>query len=41
MSDPEFAAYFKRAMALLTQGLGYDVLAEYEAKYGKHQSHAA
>jgi len=35
MTDPEFAAYFNRAMALLAQEIGYDPLAEYEAKYGK------
>jgi hypothetical protein len=35
MTDPEFAAYFTRAMALLAQEIGYDPLAEYEAKYGK------
>lgn len=34
MSDPEFAAYFNRAMAKLAEELGYDPLAEYEAKYG-------
>lgn len=35
MSDPEFAAYFNRAMAKLAEELGYDPLAEYEAKYGR------
>jgi hypothetical protein len=35
MSDDEFAAYFNRAMAKLAEELGYDPLAEYEAKYGK------
>lgn len=35
MTDPEFAAYFNRAMALLAQEIGYDPLAEYEAKYGR------
>jgi hypothetical protein len=35
MSDDEFAAYFNRAMAKLAEELGYDPLAEYEAKYGR------
>lgn len=35
MTDPEFSAYFTRAMALLAQEIGYDPLAEYEAKYGR------
>lgn len=35
MTDPEFSAYFNRAMALLAQEIGYDPLAEYEAKYGR------
>lgn len=40
MSDSEFAAYFNRAMALLSQELHFDPLAAYEAKYGK-QARAA
>lgn len=35
MTDHEFAWYFNRAMEKLADELGFDPLAEYEAKYGR------